>query len=674
MNISFSDNVTVVGSSFDNGGGKGTTKGYGITATNSEIVAKYSSFKKLEAGVLFNSTDPLSTYSLEVKGCEFSTNKDGVKVPGGSGFCKIINNTFRQGEFTQIGQDDENSPWMPDFFTWGVTVIGQHGFEISGNTFYDLSVGVAVTDADNMPGLIDHNVFDHYINEDDEEWVDPGDHSLYGIAVAYKNDNLILSNNCLLTTDQPIMVVSLSPENLSSIFPEQGMDMTPFNPLGTPAGNRFPQECINGWPDIVTALSKPFNYYHPKEYIGNQIYTPECLLPGGFSNFTNVKLQDLYDYKDEFALFCGVAITDPPMSINPDDNNYIDNAIIYTGNINNLQGQLDGGNTAGLLASVKDDAEATFTTLEETSPWLSEEVLTTMLKSNLPEDKKVEILLLNVPLTKSVFDSAKENLSSEKFDALITQGGMPDGKISPASKVSAQINIQKYFLDATIQAGLDYYIKEKDYKKALDLLKYADKLTAAKQSSTLYLKYLQDWDVFDTQIGDLINMGGELGEFAYLQKINAQMMKAQNWQDVILSKTDIKLLQNIAVGQSNNAGMAAALLTLLGKERPNRPFPRVIYSKTAKTETFVAPNKSNRLQLIPNPANHSLRIDMQDMSEEVERIQIYDALGALVWQQNLRGEKSIDLQTTDWQQGLYIIAISSQNNNKISYDKVLIVH
>ncbi|WP_339889470.1 choice-of-anchor J domain-containing protein [uncultured Flavobacterium sp.] len=96
-------------------------------------------------------------------------------------------------------------------------------------------------------------------------------------------------------------------------------------------------------------------------------------------------------------------------------------------------------------------------------------------------------------------------------------------------------------------------------------------------------------------------------------------------------------------------------------------FNPAIITNTFQT-TFVNPLStenflSNEISIYPNPTNDILNINYGTSTIDIKSIQIHDMLGKVVYQSQSKVER-IDL--SNFNSGIYIIAISTENNGKIT--------
>ncbi|MDD4848917.1 MAG: C25 family cysteine peptidase, partial [Bacteroidales bacterium] len=74
-------------------------------------------------------------------------------------------------------------------------------------------------------------------------------------------------------------------------------------------------------------------------------------------------------------------------------------------------------------------------------------------------------------------------------------------------------------------------------------------------------------------------------------------------------------------------------------------------------------------QVYPNPANTNLTIE----GENIENIVVYNTLGQVVFSQKVSGEKSFNLSTENWVDGLYILRLVSREG-QTAVERISIVH
>jgi hypothetical protein len=71
------------------------------------------------------------------------------------------------------------------------------------------------------------------------------------------------------------------------------------------------------------------------------------------------------------------------------------------------------------------------------------------------------------------------------------------------------------------------------------------------------------------------------------------------------------------------------------------------------------------LQLYPNPAGDFVMLDTGEVSGNFQRIQIYDAIGKIVWQSrsDIKGTEIFQISTVDFAPGIYIVSVQTDRGN-----------
>ncbi len=71
------------------------------------------------------------------------------------------------------------------------------------------------------------------------------------------------------------------------------------------------------------------------------------------------------------------------------------------------------------------------------------------------------------------------------------------------------------------------------------------------------------------------------------------------------------------------------------------------------------------LQLYPNPAGDFVMLDTGEVSGNFQRIQIYDAIGKIVWQSrsDIKGTEIFQISTADFAPGIYIVSVQTDRGN-----------
>ncbi len=89
-------------------------------------------------------------------------------------------------------------------------------------------------------------------------------------------------------------------------------------------------------------------------------------------------------------------------------------------------------------------------------------------------------------------------------------------------------------------------------------------------------------------------------------------------------------------------------------------------------ETLVLPNQTLEntiISLMPNPTSQTFDIVLAQGDYD---IQVFDALGKLVFSKNTEGVTTVDVRT--WQNGLYMVSLLDKNSKKKTFSKVVVQH
>lgn len=81
---------------------------------------------------------------------------------------------------------------------------------------------------------------------------------------------------------------------------------------------------------------------------------------------------------------------------------------------------------------------------------------------------------------------------------------------------------------------------------------------------------------------------------------------------------------------------------------------------TNVAEILEAENESSALNLYPNPANEAATLEWKAAFEQAQ-VTVYDASGRLVWQHNWQQNSSLNINTSSWESGNYLINVQTQS-------------
>lgn len=83
---------------------------------------------------------------------------------------------------------------------------------------------------------------------------------------------------------------------------------------------------------------------------------------------------------------------------------------------------------------------------------------------------------------------------------------------------------------------------------------------------------------------------------------------------------------------------------------------------SASTHDFVPENEKHSLTIYPNPSVDYVQIDFEQKTSGLVRI--YDLRSALIYEQKIEGEKSININTNNFDSGVYFIRFIDENNKQ----------
>ena len=95
--------------------------------------------------------------------------------------------------------------------------------------------------------------------------------------------------------------------------------------------------------------------------------------------------------------------------------------------------------------------------------------------------------------------------------------------------------------------------------------------------------------------------------------------------------------------------------------------PNLFYLKVYYSPTDVAENSEIGINVFPNPADHSLKIEAEGMT----RLSVYNTLGQLVFE-SACGDNVMDVNVSGWSEGIYLVKVLTREG--LSSHRVSIVH
>ncbi len=85
------------------------------------------------------------------------------------------------------------------------------------------------------------------------------------------------------------------------------------------------------------------------------------------------------------------------------------------------------------------------------------------------------------------------------------------------------------------------------------------------------------------------------------------------------------------------------------------------------TLTGIDKDIVSKIKVFPNPSNGIFNIEMQDLSEQVFVVKVYDLVGNLIFIENIDyGNSTFEIDLTDKSKGIYILSIESGNGSALS--------
>lgn len=88
----------------------------------------------------------------------------------------------------------------------------------------------------------------------------------------------------------------------------------------------------------------------------------------------------------------------------------------------------------------------------------------------------------------------------------------------------------------------------------------------------------------------------------------------------------------------------------------------------------IVDQERESFRIYPNPFTDFTTIDLNNLSTQVTKIEIYDVVGHLIYARNLNGEKQIRVNSSELEKGIYLVHVVLENGTTNVYTEQLIVN
>ena len=643
-----------------------------ITDNQGNCLGQRNKFEGLTYGIRANGVISFST--LRVEGCEFTNTQKGIYL-GNFWGAKLNKNIF-------------DMPVSQTTFPYGIYLDGSTGYEVEENEFFTassqtLTIGILANNSGSSGDELYNNAF-HDLGIGIQTQGDPGFNSNQGLQI--KCNDFVSNVNFF-----DILVVSGDIEN------PQGrcLDEQQFPNLfrKAPAGNTFSHTCNSATSDVFANNNTFFRYNHHND----ALRAPQA------NCFSDIEVEDIncqINFNADSACASNFTITGNPCGFGPGPCGPV--IIKLKGKTVELRtafdSLLDGGNTAGLLATVATQSSGQVkNALMAAAPYVSDTVLLAYLnkptkgKGHVAPGHVKEVIVANSPVTGTVkVATDNRNLPpgiQNQIDAAQV-GVSPRGELELEiaffeGQLSLELNsLSRYFLhDSLTVDGVDSVIEiletQSGINRKLQLTEAyieAERLTEAK-----------------LQLG-ILDLKGGFANFCKINNIIIDILEDSAAFDTLIADTTLKLtVEDIASDTLEHGYLQArAILSIVfGTRFPEyiEPLPQQIQLKTSgnseggtfeETADLILSEEIQDLdqwvKVYPNPADRSVTIDylFLDGTSNAE-LCVYDIFGTKVYQQLILQQRgAIQHDVSGLPQGIYLYTITT-NQAVISREKIMVI-
>jgi hypothetical protein len=212
----------------------------------------------------------------------------------------------------------------------------------------------------------------------------------------------------------------------------------------------------------------------------------------------------------------------------------------------------------------------------------------------------------------------------------------------------------------------EIYLSEEKYQDARELF---DGDSSEDAVVFVFSSYIMENNLQAAQqyLNSIVSNSIELSDFIAVQNIN--LMRLPYGPLYEATNAQINLVRSIALKSHVYAGYAKALYYELTGEVINSEIPELIRDQMTPRSTKER-DVFKEIKIFPNPASDVLNIYIEGYKEV--HVQIFDTFGKLI-NASKTGESNLMIPTGAWNQGMYIVRISSEGE-VVKTEKIFIIH
>ena len=493
------------------------------------------------------------------------------------------------------------------------------------------------------------------------------------------NNGLVLNCNDFANVDYNIGVQKdYVPSNNTGIAEYQGNLINPLqstrNTYNTPA-------CVNENKfysftpyDLPPQVQHP-NYQNPQFKVSPQPGCSDAYEINDISNLTNAPVNKSTYCANTSTLPAGKSahinsVSNLNLHINSLQNAYTTN--LDNGNTQNLLNLISFNNNAGQL---KNELMAT--------PYLSDTVLISYFsKVNTPPGHAKQIHSKNAPVSRKVWQTiTNQNYPNGIYNQM--QNTQNANVLSPRSNTLSQISVltndRNYELMHYSQALYNDSVNTNIKDSLAQIIINSQQTNATKQLIDLDISF-NNYDHAQVLLQEFAQSNTEPVNQLYINFMYSYLNLLRSETGVLNINNDA-VTQNLFIDAANNQIhpckiIAQNVLCVAMDRQINIQVLKPVATAGNKflnqnqTNNSTVNNFNNLISVYPNPAKNQFNIS--NFSKERLNVQVYNCNGQLILSQNIPPEQNQNINNQNWLSGIYFITLSSQSQQLIKTQKLII--
>ena len=338
--------------------------------------------------------------------------------------------------------------------------------------------------------------------------------------------------------------------------------------------------------------------------------------------------------------------------------------------VNNYNSLVDGGRRNDMLHCISTAPDQEISdTLSEYSPYLSDEVLLSML-DKLPHFCPVsmeDILIQNSPLTQEVLDIVLQHTNccpaSTINNIILAQNG-----VSSRKELEWLIDESLFEFNVTRNNLIGMYLDSLDIDSVIWVLEQDSSLQTKRQLIPFYIK-TGNYTEAQNCINQIMNtQEGTMDDNLQLKQWQLDLF-ANGYNIKDLSEENKEVIESI-VSSSLDLNMQAKvwykMLTNTGYVRS--PYPLESANSSERKASPEILKENDLFDIHPNPTSDNIVISWNQEIDGEMQIQVFDVFGKIVLDKKeklLEGKQNYTLKIAYLKAGVYFTKLASNNNTQV---------